>query len=217
MKTKEEEEEERRKDVERMRTKLIKMDKEDERQEKQRQKRETKRKVLREQLRNIEGATDTEDHGDVVMHSPLSPHQLSTAKGKVVNYITSNISFIETGAHVVQLWDYNAEHGVAARGDRSRSAISAAVKAALVDKTIVDNMAIMHKAMKPNNSKNQGRLTNSQTLINEVLLSIASKSLSETEEITMMDVSRRLNGGINMGDTAQRTFNNKIDGRAERF
>ena len=151
------------------------------------------------------------------MHSPLSPHQLSTAKVKVVNYVTSNIPFVQSAEHVVQVWNYNAEHGAAPRGNRSRSAISAAVKAALVDKTLVDNMAIMHKAMKPNNSKNQGRLTNSQTLINEVLLSIASKSLSERKEITMMDVSRRLNGGINLGDTAQRTFNKKIDARAERF
>jgi len=71
------------------------------------------------------------------MHGPLSPHQLSTAKGKVVDYIASNIPFIQTAAHVVQLWDYKAEHSVAPRGDRSRSADSAAVKAALVDKTIV--------------------------------------------------------------------------------
>ena len=95
-----------------------------------RKKREVKRKKLREQLRK-----STDD--DVVMHGPLSPHQLSTAKGKVVDYIASNIPFIQTAAHVVQLWDYNAEHSVAPRGDCSRSADSAAVKAALVDKTIV--------------------------------------------------------------------------------
>ena len=96
-----------------------------------RKKREVKRKKLREQLRK-----STDD--DVVMHGPLSPHQLSTAKGKVVDYIASNIPFIQTVAQVVQVWDYNAEHSVTPRGDRSRSADSAAVKAALVDKTIVD-------------------------------------------------------------------------------
>ena len=133
LKKKEEEAEDRRKDVERMRAKLVSLDNEDKRQEKQRQKREIKRKHLRKQLRESQGGTDTEDDGDVVMRSPLSPHQLSTAKVKVVDYITSNIPFVQSAEHVVQVWNYNAEHGAAPRGNRSRSAISAAVKAALVD------------------------------------------------------------------------------------
>ena len=127
LKTKEQREDER----ERLTAELARLDQEDARQEKLRKEREVKRKELREQLRN-----STDD--DVVMRDPLSPHQLSTAKCKVVDYITSEIPFIHTTAHVVQLWNYNAEHNVAPRGGCSRSADSAAVKAALVDKTIVD-------------------------------------------------------------------------------
>ena len=123
LKTKEQREDER----ERLTAELARLDQEDARQEKLRKEREVKRKELREQLRN-----STDD--DVVMHDPLSPHQLSTAKCKVVDYITSEIPFIHTTAHVVQLWNYNAEHNVAPRGGCSRSADSAAVKAALVDK-----------------------------------------------------------------------------------
>ena len=139
MKTKEQTEDERERLTAAGTAELAALNQEDARQEKLREKRQAKRKKLREQLRN-----STDD--DVVMHSPLSPHQLSTAKGKVVDYIMSNIPFIQTTAHVVQLWDYNAEHNLAPRGGRSRSANSAAVKAALVDKRIVDNMATMYLA-----------------------------------------------------------------------
>ena len=134
MKTKEQTEDERERLTAAGTAELAALNQEDARQEKLREKRQAKRKKLREQLRN-----STDD--DVVMHSPLSPHQLSTAKGKVVD-----IPFIHTAAHVVQLWDYNAEHNLAPRGGRSRSANSAAVKAALVDKRIVDNMATMYLA-----------------------------------------------------------------------
>ena len=183
LKTKEQTEEDKRKDVARMTAELARLDQEDARQEKLRKKRQVKKKKLREQLRN-----STDD--DVVMDSPLSPHQLSTAKGKVVDYIASNIPFIQTRAHVVQVWDYNAEHSVAPRGDRSRSADSAAKKAALVDKTIVDKMATLYLAMKPGEGKNCGTLTSGQSAVREILLSIASKSVSGSEKITMMVVSK---------------------------
>ena len=97
LKTKEQTEEDKRKDVARMTAELARLDQEDARQEKLRKKRQVKKKKLREQLRN-----STDD--DEVMDSRLSPHQLSTAKGKVVDYIASNIPFIQTRAHVVQVW-----------------------------------------------------------------------------------------------------------------
>ena len=167
---------------------------------------ESGRKILEKYRSTDTNATTTSQTNSPAMNPPPLDNSngvLSKAKAKIMLFI-AQLPEVKTGEHVAQVIEYIATQEL---DDDS------ATNTAIVDAALVDCLSELLCAMKPDNTTGKGSLTKWETIIKEMVLSIAAKA-TIAEGVKKIDVTRRIDP--NMKRDTRKRFNKAIPPRIQR-
>ena len=166
---------------------------------------ESGREILEKYRSTNTNATTTSQTNSPTMNPPpLDGNRLSRAKAKTMAFI-SELPEVKTGGHIAQVIEYMANLEL----DNDD-----ATDTAIVDAALVDCLSELLCSMKPNNTTGKGSLTKWETIIKEMVMSIAAKATT-FDGVKKRDVTRRIDP--DMKPSTVKRFNKAVPPRLQRM
>ena len=153
---------------------------------------------------NTNATTTSQTNSPTMIPPPLDGNRLSRAKAKTMAFI-SELPEVKTGGHIAQVIEYMANLEL----DNDD-----ATDTAIVDAALVDCLSELLCSMKPNNTTGKGSLTKWETIIKEMVMSIAAKATT-FDGVKKRDVTRRIDP--DMKPSTVKRFNKAVPPRLQRM